>query len=72
MSIEKIIAEVCGVDEGGISEDSGPKNIGEWDSMKHIHIITMCEAEYNVSFSASEVPLLTSVGKIKEVIGINS
>ena len=68
MSIEKIVAEVCGVDEGGITEESGPKTIGEWDSMKHIHIITMCEAEYNVSFGASEVPLLTSVAKIREVI----
>jgi len=72
MSIEKIIAEVCGLDESGLSADSGPKNISEWDSLRHIHIITMCEAEYNVSFSASEVPLLTSVGKIKEVLGKNT
>jgi acyl carrier protein len=68
MNVKDIVAEVCEINVDTVSFDSGPKNIAAWDSMKHIEIIIMCESNFNISFSPTEIPLLTSVGKIKEII----
>lgn len=68
MNIEKIIAEFFGLSIEKITDDSSPRTIGDWDSMKHIELILTLEKEYGIRFKASEIPMLTSVGNIKKRI----
>ena len=42
--------------------------IPQWDSVAHIEIISSLEDEYKIEFTAEEIPLLTNVKSIEEII----
>jgi len=43
-------------------------NIEEWDSLKHITIITALEEHFNVQFEPEEIEMLNSSDKILDII----
>lgn len=67
-TVEQVVAEFFGVDVSAITEETGPRNLAGWDSMKHIELIMQIEIIFGKQFAPAEVALLTSVGKIKELI----
>lgn len=42
--------------------------INEWDSLKHITIITALEEDFDVQFEPEEIDELTSTDRIAEII----
>lgn len=68
MRVEEIIAELFEIPIESIDDNSGPVNIADWDSTKHIEIIIACEKAFNFRFAGPDIPLLTSVGKIKQIL----
>jgi acyl carrier protein len=64
-----ILSRVLGVRVGSIGDLTSMKTTSEWDSLKHIEIITAMEEELGVpQFSLDEIVEVTSVRKIKEVL----
>ena len=50
------------------NSDISMQNSENWDSMKHIEIITTIEDELGVSFEIEDIPNLTSVALILDKI----
>lgn len=50
------------------NSDISMQNCENWDSMKHIEIITTIEDELGVSFEIEDIPNLTSVALILDKI----
>ena len=42
--------------------------IPQWDSVAHVEIISSLEDEYKIEFTTEEIPLLTNVKNIEEII----
>jgi acyl carrier protein len=68
MNVEKTVADFFGLTLLDINDDSSPRTIGLWDSMKHIELVLVLEQKAGVRFKASEIPMLTSIGGIKKVL----
>ncbi len=71
-SVEQIISEIFGVDEGSISDQDTPDNIDQWDSMNHLKLVTAIEDEYKIKLSMKEIQSMLSVDEIKSIIAERS
>lgn len=65
--VRKILSLLLG-QEIPVDGDVSMTDNGNWDSMKHIEIITTIEEELEVSFAIADIPKLTSMKKIVEAI----
>jgi acyl carrier protein len=64
-----ILSRVLGVPEETIDDDTSMKTTSEWDSLKHIEIVTALEEELGVpQFSLDQIVEITSVRRIKEAL----
>ncbi len=54
-TVKRIIADILGIDETTINNESSPDNVEEWDSLKHMNIIIAIEEEFNLTFSDEEI-----------------
>lgn len=59
--LKKVMAQIFGINEESINDDSSMDNIEEWDSLRHINLIIALEQEFGISFPDEDVALLTSV-----------
>jgi len=51
----KIMANVFGVSEDAINEQSSPDNLIEWDSLKHMQLIVEIESTFKIEFSVEAI-----------------
>jgi acyl carrier protein len=56
-----IMAQVLGIEEEEIKDDSSMSNIEAWDSLRHVNLIIALEQEFGISFPDEEITNLTSV-----------
>lgn len=49
-----------------IVENTSIDDIDDWDSLKHVELVSVLEKEFSIKFSFSEIVELTSVTKILE------
>jgi len=48
--------------------DSSKENMGEWDSLKHLHLILELEDTLNIEFTPFEIEQMTSVVQILTIL----
>ncbi len=68
MQIKELLAEVLEVSPDEISDDFGPQNHPNWDSLRHVEVILALEERYNVRFSVAEVISIDSFARIREIL----
>lgn len=69
MSVEERVKEIISVLLGEkVTENTAMGNCENWDSMKHIEIITTIEEEMDISFEPEDIPKLTSYKSLVEKI----
>ena len=66
--IQKSFHEVFGVPEEEITAESTIDNTLDWDSLRHLELITILEKNLEVKFKMSEIVTLNSVQKIIETV----
>ena len=49
--IRKIMANILGVHEGDIEDDTAIGDLGSWDSLNHLKILSAIENTYNIQFT---------------------
>ncbi len=62
--LKRAIAAVLGLEEREVTNDAGPGNIKNWDSLKQMQIMLALEDEFDVRFSDDEIHQLTSYRSI--------
>ncbi|MBC7543476.1 MAG: acyl carrier protein [Candidatus Sericytochromatia bacterium] len=62
--IKQVMAAILDVDAAVIGNDSSPKTIGSWDSLRHMNLILGLEDEFGVQFGDDQFAELTSYHRI--------
>lgn len=68
MTPEQLIAQVFGVAEVEITDQTSNKTLEAWDSMNHVNLIMELEATFGVSISMEDALEMTDVATIKQVL----
>jgi acyl carrier protein len=66
--IGEILRESLDDDGLRISETTSREDIATWDSLGHIRILTAIEESFDVRFDLEEIPLITNVGEMVDLV----
>ncbi|MEE8302301.1 MAG: acyl carrier protein [Candidatus Tectomicrobia bacterium] len=58
--INEVMAQVLAIPVESINADTSPKNVAQWDSLKHMQLILALEEEFGITFPDDTVPNLIS------------
>ena len=64
MNIKNIIAETLRLPLDKITDDLGPGDVAEWDSLHHVMIFTAIEQAFHIHFEHSELIDIENVADI--------
>ena len=59
-----IVSNILNIKKSKITENSGINTIEQWDSLKHMQIISAIEEEYKIEFSEQELINSNNVKKL--------
>ena len=62
----EILCRIMGVNK--LDENWVMNEIAEWDSLKHIQLLSEIEEELNISLDYEEIATMTSIKRIDEVL----
>ncbi len=68
MALHNVVSEILNIPASMITDDAGPKQLSEWDSLRHIQIVLTIEQEYNVQFSPAEITSIYTVGDMRGLL----
>lgn len=66
--LRKIMADLFGLKEEGITDDTSFENTEKWDSLKHIELVLSIEEQFNISLDADDIVAMLSFAEIKRVM----
>jgi acyl carrier protein len=66
--VKKIMAEILGVDQENINNETTPDTVKEWDSLKHMQLILALEEEFLVEIPDEYIEKMLSVENIFSVL----
>ena len=63
-----ILSNVFGIKEADIHPDLTKDDVGSWDSLKQMDLVTSLEKEYNITLGIPDIVKMQSVKAILEVL----
>lgn len=67
--LRDLMARVFKIDTDALPDEPDIDNVGNWDSLRHMMLMTAVESEYGVSIPIDLAPTLTSHSAIVEFLG---
>ena len=68
LAIQEVMSAVFEKDAGSITPESSQDNIDNWDSLKHLDLITFLEDEFEITFPVEEIGHLVSFRLIRVIV----
>lgn len=62
------IASAIGVDASLLSDDIGPGDLAQWDSLKHLAVLSQLEQDFSIAFAVDEVLDMETIEDIVQLI----
>jgi acyl carrier protein len=66
--VKEVFSEVLGADPSEVTMDTTIDNLLEWDSLRHLELVTNLEKKFQVKFKMKEIIALSSVKAIITII----
>ncbi|MFF8919550.1 acyl carrier protein [Streptomyces sp. NPDC015032] len=66
--LDKLVAEVLGVAESEIDDDTGAATTGDWTSLRHVQIIAAVGREFGIRLTPREARSCRSVGDLRKLL----
>ena len=66
--VKQIIADVLKVEVAAVEDDLAVGDIPEWDSLRHLTLITTLAKEFAISFEAEELAEIEDVSDIVALV----
>ena len=63
-----VFAQVFGRAPEQFGDDTAPANVDGWDSVRHVELVVALEDRFNCMFDPDEVPELTSLARIEDIL----
>ena len=64
----EIVATVLNVPEGELTPESGPANLGKWDSLAHVTIVAAVEKKFSIRLTMFEMLSIKSLSDLQKAI----
>lgn len=66
--IIEVVADVIGISESAIDQESSMSNTPKWDSLAHVHLIMAIESKWNLMIRPEQAVELVSISNIIKFI----
>jgi len=66
--LKTILGTVFDLQAEEIEDETSPENVGLWDSLNHLRLITEIEKVFRIRLSMKEVRSMVSYAKIREIV----
>jgi acyl carrier protein len=66
MTLEDLFSRVLNLPREAINDDVSQDNTREWDSMRHLELITAIEQEFATKLSTRDIYTLKSIGQVRQ------
>jgi acyl carrier protein len=66
--LAEIVADIFFLDETEVTMDLTPEDVGLWDSLNHLILITAVENAFNIKLTMSEIQSVDNIGKLNELV----
>lgn len=67
-AIIAVVAAVFGLPADEVARGVSPDSVERWDSEKHVELVVALEDRFGCLFDAEDVPELTSLDRMQEII----
>ncbi|MEO8601660.1 MAG: acyl carrier protein [bacterium] len=67
-AIIAVVSGVLGLPAEAVARGVSPEAVERWDSEKHVELVVALEDRFGCMFDAEEVPELTSLERMQEII----
>lgn len=67
-TVQEMFREVLEQPDLALTRSSNAGNVGDWDSLSHINLVTCIEKRYKVKFALGELQDLKNVGDMVDLI----
>lgn len=67
-ALNRIVADVLGIVEDEITDDTGPAVNAEWTSLRHVQIVAAVNQEFGVALTPRQARSCRSVGDLRKVL----
>ena len=67
--LKSILGTVFDLPADEINDETGPGNVGLWDSLNHLRLITEIEKAFGIRLAQKEIREMLTYAKIREVVG---
>lgn len=67
--LKSILGTVFDLPVDEIHDETSPENVGLWDSLNHLRMITEIEKAFQIRVSQKEIREMLTYSKIREVVG---
>jgi acyl carrier protein len=66
--LAEIVADIFFLDEAEVTMDLTPEDVGLWDSLNHLILITAVENAFHIKLTMSEIQSIDNIGKLNELV----
>ncbi|NLG32010.1 MAG: acyl carrier protein [Syntrophomonadaceae bacterium] len=66
--VKKIMAEILGIEQESISNETTPDTVKEWDSLKHMQLVLALEEEFSVEIPDDCIDKMFNIEMILSVL----
>ena len=67
-TLQSILSRILEIEEAQVTDQLTPADVGTWDSMNALIMVSELESAFNVKFTSAEVTEVKCVGDIKKIL----
>ena len=67
--LKSILGTVFDLSADEINDETGPGNVGLWDSLNHLRMVTEIEKVFRIRLAQKEIREMVTYVKIREAVG---
>jgi len=64
----ELVADFFDIEEDQVTDQLSGDSVDDWDSLRHLQLITAVEGEFNIKLSMAEIESINNFGRLKELI----
>ena len=66
--VRNIASDIFGIPADGITAESSPETIENWDSMQHLNLVLAIEEKFGVQLDPEDIEQMNSIGAVAALV----
>ncbi|AKN29607.1 acyl carrier protein [Clostridium carboxidivorans P7] len=65
----KVISDALNIkDTANVTDEMGPDEIEDWDSLAHVELVTGLEEQFKINFDVVDISRMYTIGDVKKIL----